>query len=80
MMRWCSDQDEGVSHSDGNGASYGLVASACRLQDLPVTRDFVKFREASATDWDAISLTEVTIMLNTGKNGFSVPQSAYKTL
>jgi hypothetical protein len=40
----------------------------------------VKFREASATDWDAISLTEVTIMLNTGKNGFSVPQSAYKTL
>jgi hypothetical protein len=45
-----------------------------------VTRDFVKFCEASATDWDAISLTEVTMMLHTGKNGFGVPQSAYKTL
>jgi hypothetical protein len=44
----------------------------------PVTRDFVKFCEASATDCaDAISLTEVTMMFNSVKNDFCVPLSAY---
>ncbi len=43
-----------------------------------VTRDFVKFCDANAADCaNAISITEVAMLVNAGGNDFCVPGSAY---
>jgi len=43
-----------------------------------VTRDFVKFCDVNAADCaNAISMTEVAMLVNAGANDFCVPESAY---